>query len=222
MQVFIPFADFRESAKSLDNTRLNKQILEATQILDIIYNLPTKTGKPRTGFLSHPAVTMWKPYGSALQEYTSQCILEAESRDISVVNYIERMKIYPKHELVMPVWWGDEKIHSSHRARLLQKPFEEWIKRNFDWSKTNIEWYQLMDWEEKLDPDLMDKEYLWPTETEHGYELLVRVSKEGLKNKQKIKQALKEKQDAVETHYQCRDKSRLELRERLSACVGIV
>ena len=36
MQIFLPYKDVFETAKCLDNRRLNKQIIECRQILDAI------------------------------------------------------------------------------------------------------------------------------------------------------------------------------------------
>jgi hypothetical protein len=38
MQTFLPYKDFDLSAKALDNKRLNKQILEGYQILNVLGN----------------------------------------------------------------------------------------------------------------------------------------------------------------------------------------
>lgn len=49
MQTFLPVPDFLETAKILDNKRLNKQIVEAYQIFS--GRVPTK---------NHPACLMWE------------------------------------------------------------------------------------------------------------------------------------------------------------------
>ena len=55
MQTFVPFDNFIESSKSLDNRRLNKQLLEGRQIYKIIY-----TDQRSGAWANHPAVKMWR------------------------------------------------------------------------------------------------------------------------------------------------------------------
>jgi hypothetical protein len=49
MQTFLPFKDFDQSAKALDNKRLNKQILEGYQILKVLSNDDPRAGWPKPG-----------------------------------------------------------------------------------------------------------------------------------------------------------------------------
>jgi hypothetical protein len=51
MQTFLPYKDFDQCAKTLDNKRLNKQILESYQILKVLSN-QSSSGAWR----NHPAV----------------------------------------------------------------------------------------------------------------------------------------------------------------------
>ncbi len=57
MQTFLPSANPVTSARLLDSKRLNKQILECYQILNVL------SGKSKGGgWRNHPAVLMWKRY----------------------------------------------------------------------------------------------------------------------------------------------------------------
>jgi hypothetical protein len=58
MQVFIPFANPKKSAKALDSRRLNKQILESIQILsaNMDYNFGWKIPKY---IKNHPCTELW-------------------------------------------------------------------------------------------------------------------------------------------------------------------
>lgn len=58
MQTFLPYPDFTASAKTLDNKRLNKQIVEAYQIYT--ERVPQK---------NHPACLMWKGHEAYLSLY---------------------------------------------------------------------------------------------------------------------------------------------------------
>ena len=188
MQTFVPYDDFAKSQECLDNRRAIKQNLETTQLLDAILNLPTKTGKPRKGWLNHPALIMWQATPGALVDYLEFGIAECKRRGFKTDYYQERLCIY--RDLVssyeLPIWWGDESVHKSHRYRLLQKGYEELLKGQKNAHNT-IMWYQSFDWEEMQDLELFNKEYKWPMHiSDQSYELEERVSKDALKNKQSL------------------------------------
>lgn len=125
MQTFVPYADMQESASVLDNKRLNKQLLEGRQIYGIL-----SSGRNTGGWVRHPAVLMWKNHDNALYSYLQAMMLECNLRGISTDknwNAIQEM-----HEgnwdrgsnIVMPPWWGDERVHESHRNNLYVKDQE--------------------------------------------------------------------------------------------------
>lgn len=139
MQTFLPFADFQKSALVLDYKRLGKQRVEAMQLLDVLLERPTKTGKIRTGWRNHPAAKMWHGYTEALKQYHNIVIGEWIER-----GYKNNMQLeIIEGDVVMPPWLGDEAFHASHRSNLLRK---------------DLEFYSQWGWTE---PD--DLEYIWPT-----------------------------------------------------------
>lgn len=122
MQTFLPFAGFQSCAFYLDDKRLNKQIVEAWQIM---------TG--RVPNANHPACLMWKGREVELGAYAYECCLEYWRR-------------YKKHGLndkirdlavslndgyiVLPCRaYFPEVLHISHRVNLLRKDHEYY--RNF-------------------------------------------------------------------------------------------
>lgn len=118
MQTFLPFEDFRECAKVLDNKRLYKQILEARQILD------TLQGKSK-GWINHPIVKMWKGYEDALRVYMSFMFDEWAQRRWGEYIYVESdANVPPMHSF--PRWLGDKELHKSHRSNLLRKSEEHY------------------------------------------------------------------------------------------------
>lgn len=122
MQTFVPFADLHESAVVLDNKRLNKQLLEGRQIYSILSENRT-TG----GWVNHPAVKMWRNYDNALFAYLENIMLECVFRGISTEkNWSAITKMHDDNwdrgsNIVMPPWWGDERVHQSHRNNLYNK-----------------------------------------------------------------------------------------------------
>jgi hypothetical protein len=122
MQTFVPYVDMYESASVLDNKRLNKQLLEGRQIYSIL-----SSGRTRGGWVRHPAVLMWKGYDNALFEYLIAIKYECDERGISTEkNWDAIQEMYDWNwdrgdNIVMPPWWGDERVHESHRNNLYIK-----------------------------------------------------------------------------------------------------
>ena len=109
MQTFMPYSDVRKIARSLDYRRLGKQRVEAMQILNAIKN--------QNGWRNHPIVKMWTGHEKALMLYCNEMIVEWKRR-----GYNNTMKTYPvKGKVSFPAWWGNQKLHASHRAALLTK-----------------------------------------------------------------------------------------------------
>lgn len=124
MQTFLPFQNYAKSAKSLDNKRLNKQILESYQILKVL------SGKSPSGAWSnHPAVLMWKNAEKSLRTYTNAMIKEARLRGIKTDGNeanIEALEAVSGHlwGTDKPVWSKPShvnRVNITHRANLYRK-----------------------------------------------------------------------------------------------------
>lgn len=116
MQTFLPYADFVQTAKVLDNKRLGKQRVEAYQILN------TLMGNSK-GWVNHPAVKMWKGYESVLCLYGIAICNEWINRgfkDTLLERFIRTQKNYIN---IWPSWLGNENFHASHRSNLLRKDY---------------------------------------------------------------------------------------------------
>ena len=74
MQTFLPYKSFAKTARVLDKTRLGKQRVEASQILDLVEGRADNTWK------YHPAVRMWQGYADALRLYYNTMLAEWEDR----------------------------------------------------------------------------------------------------------------------------------------------
>jgi hypothetical protein len=109
----------------LDSKRLNKQILEGYQILNVL------SGKsPTGGWRNHPAVLMWKGHERGLWRYIQAMIAEAKTRGIKTINNENNL-----NALYNQCWenWGDKtpeyftnetkmmRIITTHRANLFKK-----------------------------------------------------------------------------------------------------
>ncbi len=166
MQVFVPFADFTQSVQVLDRSRLQKQVLECHQILGAILGWPTQGGKIRTGYLHHAAVVGWRYHPRALAQYALCAVAEMEARGYRRSCYHDDFcQVLGTGSPELPPWIGDEAVHSSHRARLLQKDFD---------------YYSQFDWPETLAEDLTTRQYQWPIflpDSQTEYRLEERVSR---------------------------------------------
>lgn len=150
MQTFLPYPDFKESARVLDRQRLGKQRIETLQILNVLcnnYQFPFNGMKSNVPWGGHPAVKMWWTYENHLIDYglaiCDEWILRGY-KDTCREKILKYQKLAPNGFKGMPVnWLGNENFHSSHRAALLFK---------------NPEYYSQFGWKENP-----IKKYWWPT-----------------------------------------------------------
>ena len=110
MQTFLPYPDFWQSVRALDNRRLGNQRKEASQILTAIAG--------HGAWKHHPAVLMWRKYVPALKLYHNACLREWERR-----GFANNMVRYQREtdNVLFPRWLGYEPLHQSHRAMLMYK-----------------------------------------------------------------------------------------------------
>lgn len=116
MQTFLPYQNFRASARVLDKKRCWKQVVEASQILDVL------EGR-KSGWKNHPAVKMWDGHAHHFKIYFNAFLKECkEYHNINTkYNYFDVpfQSLVPVNEF--PWWLGDEKFHRAMRARLIKK-----------------------------------------------------------------------------------------------------
>lgn len=127
-----------EIAKHLDDSRLNKQITEADQIIDALIkkeNDPNFSG----GFINHPATKMWTGHVLALQVYRDAMLNEwrergknydadfygTDPKDIKIIQceFDGFTSIFHGqfNEYTFPPWFSFPPLIESHRAALLMK-----------------------------------------------------------------------------------------------------
>lgn len=140
MQTFLPYADFRETAKVLDYRRLGKQRVEAFQIFRAM------NGETR-GWRNHPAVLMWNGYETALALYAIAICEEWIARgykDTMLPRFKEILEgLALQQQTTYPSWLGDPEFHKSHQSNLIRKLPEHY---------------------QPLWPDVPNNlEYVWPT-----------------------------------------------------------
>lgn len=127
MQTFLPYKDYEESAETLDNKRLNKQILEGYQILKILSG-----ASPSGAWRNHPAVLMWKRSENHLMRYIDHMVSEANYRGIKTENNVANLKTLKEnfsHKWgdIKPIWSKSEhvdRVITTHKANLYRKDSE--------------------------------------------------------------------------------------------------
>jgi hypothetical protein len=138
MQTFLPYSDFEATAQTLDNKRLNKQILEGYQILKVL------SGASESGaWRNHPAVLMWKNSEHELNAYIDHMIYEANWRGIKTdknsFNIKELKKQFGKQWGTGRPSWMDNlnvlrRINTTHQVSLFNKDSMAYagFKQSFD------------------------------------------------------------------------------------------
>ena len=141
MQTFLTSEYWRASAATLDDKRLNKQILEAGQILvrlvpEIYFKIFPEGKGPSKAWGNHPAVKMWE--GSA---YWLACYLDIHCEEWAKrtgkrhVLYDRVKGVYDElreKQYSYPEWSRREDFIKSHQSNLLRKDFEFYSKFGWD------------------------------------------------------------------------------------------
>jgi hypothetical protein len=125
MQTFLPYTNFKEVASELDSKRLNKQILECYQILNVLSN-----PSPTAGWRNHPAVKMWRGYEQALFKYAMTMVSEADARSIRTEKNVANLQRLRKERSFdwgkdLPQWLNNKavmrRVTTTHKANLYKK-----------------------------------------------------------------------------------------------------
>lgn len=163
MQTFITDngGDFATIAGHLDNRRLNKQALEAWQIMLTLLELDPQ-GEHRTprGWTNHPATNMWRGHELALYDYLVAMTKEWRHRGFSTSIEEKATKtievaysnVLLNEQAGKPKWLQVPgtlaRIASSHRRALLCKDYE---------------WYSQFNWAEDYGSRPDNYVYVWET-----------------------------------------------------------
>ena len=114
MQTFLPYTSFRQSAASLDDVRLRKQILECEQIVNAI--------ERGTGWKNHPVTKQWTGFLDGLYSYARCCLAEYRKRcGTKFVNYDAFFGEHEDIESELPWWLADKHYHAGQRGHLYRK-----------------------------------------------------------------------------------------------------
>lgn len=141
MITFLPHVDFKATMLCLDNARHGQQRREAAWMVNSLLQ-----GKV------HAVSAMWVGYTDALCYYGMICCetwAAKGKRDDMWTAFYLGLKIPFGEPAKMPPWLGSQKLHSSHRGRLLCK---------------NIGFYNKFGW-----PEAPRETYFWPSSCSYDY-----------------------------------------------------
>jgi len=147
MQIFLPLVNddsnpYISTAQILDSKRVFKQVVESSQVINIIESKKT-TG----GFVNHPVVNMWRPYLNSLKLYYNtildECIL---NRGVNT-----KMLKFELPELIEHPWFITYKplLYSHRRMLQIKDPIYyknlsfpiEYLSVGYIWIRKNKEFY---------------------------------------------------------------------------------
>ena len=151
MQTFVPTENLEFNAWALDQQRLGKQRVESFQILNTLghierndlYMIDKNGRKRKRGWLSHPAVLMWRKHEWYLCLYSEAICKEWIDRgykDTMLQRFESWRDQNPNADKNPPSWWGNDLVHSSHRSKLLEKNYD-YYKNYFPYDKAGLEYY---------------------------------------------------------------------------------
>lgn len=149
MQTFLPYSDYKKSAKCLDMKRLGKQRVECLQLIMAIIRGPKmfdiNGNLKNTPWYNHPACKMWQNNLGSLLEYAyaicDEWILRGY-KDTVKDKLIEIEKSIPNLNKNKPNFIYDKRFLDSHKSNLLRKKPDYY--NSFNWNVPN------------------DLEYVWP------------------------------------------------------------
>lgn len=136
MITFLPFSDLMMSVAVLDDKRLQKQIIEAWQILNSLQESYCN-GVPIN---NHPAFKMWEGCENMLTVYGILCYSEWRRRRFLATGEERSHKsgdemVHRLHvagtdisDVTIPWWWGYSQFHEFHQGRLLAKDYERYVE----------------------------------------------------------------------------------------------
>jgi len=149
----LPEEIFADTAMTLDDKRLNKQALEAWQILMTNLQLtPDGTRRISKGWMNHPATLMWTGCDLALLKYINAMVEEWLRRGHQSTIAVKARDTYAHalaknlvaEEVVYPDWIMDstklQQVVLAHRKALSVKHWEHY--REHGWHKTNPKTYE--------------------------------------------------------------------------------
>jgi hypothetical protein len=115
MNILVPLDDLSDSVAVLSDKDLRKQISDNKKILAELDELDTDS---ELEVNSEPVLAMWRGHGDAIRHYHNFCVYFARKRGL---NTRAKSLTIKNFSYSMPWWWGNDRVHGSHRSSLLKK-----------------------------------------------------------------------------------------------------
>lgn len=119
MLTYMPYADFNQSARALDDAELQESIEAARCIYHYL--------RTRKGCVYAPLTRMWKGHLPSLVIYHNSMVDEARRRNPDFSAH----KLRPPEFYVQPWWVGWRDFHLTHQANLLRMRYHHY--KQFGW-----------------------------------------------------------------------------------------
>lgn len=121
MQTFLPFLDFKWSARCLDDETLDQQRVDTYQIMRALLR--------GHGDVNNPAALMWHGFERALLAYQQAICYEWSvvrgnkdaTWDMTRIVFLDNIPNPMAKPLIPPPWLGNVDFHISHQSTLLRK-----------------------------------------------------------------------------------------------------
>ena len=126
MQIFLPFKDIYKTAICLDPRRLNKQIIECKQILNVYYGVSK-------AWMNHPITKMYKNYGAFVEIYM-HCLIAVKNG-----HHTDAQKIAGAGYILIPSFITDEYCNNMKRRLFTKDPI--FYKDFASYGKSYENWY---------------------------------------------------------------------------------
>ena len=130
-QTFLPYPNFKKTARVLDNKRLNSTINEGYEAY--CYNLGNPSNRPLRHPHGHCVNRLWKGYEHTLRRYLTTLKKEAISRGLKPMNTEWFISLEPEHNK-QPPWLGINIFHTLYKRHLLYKDplyYTKYFKRQY-------------------------------------------------------------------------------------------
>jgi len=133
IQTWLPLPSFKDSAESLSDEDLMKQVFDAYRVIEHLHEIPLEESKlPRDYRLTEPTMPMspglmWRGCEMQLCEYTMEVCEEASIRSRRQHPLMEDIAVHLEYAtgedtyMGKPSWFGNPEFHLSHQAALVRK-----------------------------------------------------------------------------------------------------
>jgi len=136
--ILTPFANFKECADCFDPDTLVRQCISVYRLIEKLQQNNPHSDEARSFF------TLWRPYQQALIQYGTILAQRCSKLGRTSLFKIFTSKFQVTQVIMRPKWLGWEKLHASHRSRLIflgnRKIVKEGLKRFLVGQKTVNEW----------------------------------------------------------------------------------